>query len=73
MSAPSELLVRIERGARYITPSGRTVRWVPLARETSPWLTFEYVDARWTRDQLTLSPANAQRLLKRVECVGAAA
>ena len=67
-----QVLVRMDRGARYLTPSGRVCRWVPAVKEVhGGWLTFAYVDGRQDRDdQFNLTVANAQRLLKRVEPVG---
>ena len=67
-------VVRIERGARYRTPLGRIVRWVPGLREGQAWLTFEYCDVQArAHEELTLTPAAAQRLLTPVQRVGVSA
>jgi hypothetical protein len=60
--------VRIRPGARYTTASGRICRWLPKESRDSAWLTFAYCDGR--REEFTLTPAAAQRVLREVPAAG---
>lgn len=55
----------IQEGMVYLTPLGRTCRWVPgHADRQGWWLTFRY-DTGTTRErEFTMTPSTARRLLR---------